>query len=296
MPDVIEANIRTVREHYDSLFNFVDRARMYEADGFANRPPIVNMGYWLHGATTAREAQEQLVRELAARAGDLHGRHVLDAGCGIGGPATMLALDYGARVDGVNIVEQQVIWARRFIEAHGITDRVRVHVASAMDYPFPDSSFDVVFCLEAAHCFVDKPRFLRESHRVLRDGGMLLLADIVGTCHLPFVNWQPALKLTLVTASDWDKMLVSAGFTLQEKKMIGDAVYPGCRWWANQTAPQKRKAIFDKSCKPDAPTLVKKLMAMRASLLEFLYFRSVLMIMSRLRLRDFVLFAARKIS
>jgi O-methyltransferase StaMB len=294
VPDPVEANIRAVREHYDALFSLVDRARMYEAGGFAGRPPIINMGYWLRGAKTAREAQEQFVHELASRAGELHGRQVLDVGCGVGGPAAILACEYGARVDGVNIVEQQVEWARRFIEANRMADKVRVHLASAMDLPFRDGSFDLVFCLEAAHCFADKPRFLRESHRVLRDGGILLLADIVGTCRLPLVNCQPALKLDLVTASNWTKMLASAGFTIQEKGMIGDAVYPGCRWWAKQTAPEKRKAIFEKSCRPDSPAPVRKLMAMRASLLEFLYFRSVLMLLSRLRLRDFVLFVARK--
>jgi len=78
-----------------------------------------------------------------------------------------------------------------------------------MDLPFPDQSFDVVFCLEAAHCVIDKRRFLREAHRVLRRG-KLLLADIVGTTHLPLVNWQPALKLNLVRASDWERMLATA--------------------------------------------------------------------------------------
>jgi cyclopropane fatty-acyl-phospholipid synthase-like methyltransferase len=292
--DTIEANVRTVREHYDSLFGLVDRAKSFEEAGFARRPPIVNMGYWLKGAKTAREAQEQMVRELASRIGDLKGRRILDAGCGLCGPAMILACDYGAVVDGVNIVEQQVKWARRFIEANAITDKVRAHIASAMDYPFPARAFDVVFSLEAAHCFVDKERFLRESYRVLRDDGLLVLADIVGTAHLPIVNWQPALKLKLVTASDWDRMLASCGFARAERIMIGDAVYPGCRWWADQTAPERRKAIFTKSFKPGASLLTKKLLEMRASLLEFLYFRSLLLLMSRLRLREYVLFVASK--
>ncbi|HEV3330987.1 MAG TPA: methyltransferase domain-containing protein [Bryobacteraceae bacterium] len=294
MRDAIESNIRTVREHYDSLFNLVDRSRMFEAEGFTKRPPIVNMGYWSRGAKTAREAQEQFVRELASRAGSLKGKRILDAGCGLGGPATILACDYGAAVDGVNIVAQQVHWARRFADGNGVSGRVRVHLASAMDLPFPDHSFDFVFCLEAAHCFIDKPRFLRECHRVLRAGGRMLFADIVGTSHLPVVNWQPALRLNLVTASDWAKMFEAAGFSVEEKTMVGNSVYPGCRWWAAQTAAAKRKAIFNKSCKPDAAAPIRMLTKARASIQEFLYFRSVLMVMSRLKLRDFALFVASK--
>jgi SAM-dependent methyltransferase len=197
-------------------------------------------------------------------------------------------------VDGVNIVERQVAWARRFLDANQIGASVRIHVASAMDLPFPDGSFDVVFCLEAAHCFADKPRFLREANRVLRTGGFLLLADIVGTTHLPVVNWQPALKLKLITASNWEKILTVAGFVIKEKTMVGQAVYPGCRWWAAQTAADRRKIIFSKSCNKGASPAMKKVMMLKASILEFLYFRSVLLLLSRLRLRDFVLFVARK--
>ncbi len=290
----IEANIRIVREHYDSLFNLVDRAQMYEAQGFTERPPMVNMGYWSRGAKTAREAQEHFVHELAFRAGSLDGKRVLDAGCGLGGPAVNLACDYGATVDGVNIVEQQVRWARRFVDGNGVSGKVRVHFASAMDLPFPQDFFDVVFCLEAAHCFADKPRFLRECHRVLQNGGKILLADIVGTSRLRTVNWQPALKLHLITVSDWVKMFESTGFTVEEEMLIGNSVYPGCRWWAAQTAAQRRQAIFSKSCGPHTAPSVRTLMRARAFILEFAYFRSVLMLMSRLRLRDYALFVASK--
>jgi cyclopropane fatty-acyl-phospholipid synthase-like methyltransferase len=287
---VIAENIRSVREHYDSLFDLVDRGKEFNAEAFQQRPPIVNMGFWLHGARTAREAQEEFVRELAKRVPELQGKRVLDVGCGLAGPATQLAADYGAQVDGVNIVPRQVEWARRYIEGNRLSEQVRVHLASAMDLPFPDQCFDVVFCLEAAHCFIDKLLFLREAHRVLRSGGILVLADIVGTVHLPVVNWQPALRLNLVTTSDWERMLGTSGFAIQEKIMVGKAVYPGCRWWARQTSTEKRKAIFAKSCGPDASAIVKKLMMLRASLLERLYFRSVLLTLSRLRLREFVLF------
>ncbi len=179
--------------------------------------------------------------------------------CGLGGPAVILACDYGARVDGVNIVERQVRWARQYMEANGVSDKVRIHLASAMELPFADQQFDVLFCLEAAHCFLDKRRFLQEARRVLREDGRLVLADIVGTGHLPVANWQPALKLNLITASDWAKLLEEEGFAVAEKTMVGDAVYPGCRWWAAQLAPERRRAIFAKSCRADASALRKKI-------------------------------------
>ena len=110
----------------------------------------------------------------------------------------------------------------------------------------------------------------------------------------PFVNWQPALKLNLVTARDWERMLEAEGFVIEEKRMVGDAVYPGCRWWAAKMAAEKRKAIFGKLCRPDASPIQRKWTMLRAWFMELLYCRSVLLTLSRLKLRDFVLITAHK--
>jgi len=112
---------------------------------------------------------------------------------------------------------------------------------------------------------------------------------------MPLVNCQPALKLNLVTAADWERMLATTGFAVDELDMVGKAVHPGCRWWAAQTAAEKRRAILAKSCRPDASVFFfKKLMTLRAAFLEFLYLRSVLLLLSRLRLREFVRVSACK--
>src|SRR5215470_17596199 len=122
----VEDNIRIVRDHYNRFFEILDRDKSFSALGWNRRPPIVNLGYWARGATTSREAQEHFVHELASRLPALKGARVLDVGCGLAGPATILASDYGAEVDGITIVEQQLVWARKYIEGNGLQDRVRV--------------------------------------------------------------------------------------------------------------------------------------------------------------------------
>lgn len=290
----VTANVNTVRRHYEGYFDLLDRRRRYEAASLGGRPPIMNLGYWARGAGTAREAQEDFVHELIARAPHPRGCRVLDAGCGVGGPATLLAQDYGALVEGVNIVGEQVTWARQFIAGNGLTRQIRVHLASAMNLPFRSAAFDVVFCLEAAHCFADKPRFLREALRVLRPGGRLLFADIVGNSALPFVTWQPALGLHLVKAEDWLRMVRAAGFRIEEHQMIGRAVYPGCRRWVSQTAAERRLTIFAKSSLPETPPLSRPLLHLRAWVLEFIFCRSVLLTLSRFGMREYILLAAAK--
>ncbi len=43
----------------------------------------------------------------------------------------------------------------------------------AEEYPLPDRSFDLVYCVNAFHQFEDKQQFICEAHRVLRLGGKL---------------------------------------------------------------------------------------------------------------------------
>lgn len=44
---------------------------------------------------------------------------------------------------------------------------------------FPDSSFDLVTCRRAAHHFPDKPEFIREVRRILKDDGVFILVDMI---------------------------------------------------------------------------------------------------------------------
>ena len=46
--------------------------------------------------------------------------------------------------------------------------------ARAEDLPFPDASFDRLFCVNALHHFADRVRFFAEARRVLKPGGGLL--------------------------------------------------------------------------------------------------------------------------
>jgi 27-O-demethylrifamycin SV methyltransferase len=290
----IEKNAQTVRQHYNRFFDVLDRGRSIPESGWEQRPPIVNLGYWLHGCKTAREAQIAFVHELASRVVPLEGRRVLDVGCGLCGPATILAGDYGAQVDAVNINEQQVAWARQYIVGNRLQDRLRVHVGNAMGLPFPEETFDVVFCLEAAHCFIEKPRYLAEVRRVLRLGGKLVMADITSTTRLPLLRWLPAIKLNLLTAAEWHRLLETSGLALEQEEFIGKAVYPGYRRWLKESAGERRHTIFHKICPPGAALPVRCAKRLQAWAQEFLLCRSFLRIFSWLGLREYVLFVARK--
>lgn len=102
------------------------------------------------------------------------GTTVLDVGCGIGGSSRILARDYGFAVTGITISPQQVERAQQLTSAE--LD-VQFLVDDAMALSFPDASFDVVWSIEAGPHMPDKAIFAKELMRVLKPGGIMVMAD-----------------------------------------------------------------------------------------------------------------------
>src|SRR5262249_46583504 len=99
------------------------------------------------------------------------GQRVLDVASGLGPTAFLLASEFGAEVDGVDLGEQSVASANLKAADQGVADRVRFHVGDAERLPFDDATFDVVVS-ECAFCtFPDKATAASEMARVLKPGG-----------------------------------------------------------------------------------------------------------------------------
>jgi len=87
----------------------------------------------------------EATREVADLAEIKAHSRVLDVGCGIGGPARTLASEYGCDVVGIDIVEEYCRAATLFTERVELTDKVSFQHVNALDLPFEDEEFDVVW-------------------------------------------------------------------------------------------------------------------------------------------------------
>jgi ubiquinone/menaquinone biosynthesis C-methylase UbiE len=116
----------------------------------------------------------QLYHHLASKA-QLAGADVLEVGSGRGGGASFLMRYFGPRrVVGVELAANAVRLARRRHKAKGL---LFLH-GDAERLPCGDASFDVVINVESCHAYRNRPRFLGEVRRVLRDRGAFLCADL----------------------------------------------------------------------------------------------------------------------
>ena len=117
-------------------------------------------------------------RDLAQLACIRPGARVLHVGCGIGGPARTLAVEYGCHVTGIDITESYVEAGRMLVERVGLIDAVSLFEGNALDLPFDEESFDVVWMQHVSMNVLEKGRLYREARRVLRHGGRLALHEI----------------------------------------------------------------------------------------------------------------------
>lgn len=102
---------------------------------------------------------------------------VLDAGCGNCHVALTFARK-GLRIQGIDIVENHVRWARQDIKAQGMEDKISARVADyhQLDW-IPDASLDGVYTMETFVHANDPIQVLREYFRVLKPGGSLAMHE-----------------------------------------------------------------------------------------------------------------------
>jgi arsenite methyltransferase len=103
---------------------------------------------------------------------------VLDAACGKGTSAIVLAQRFGCSAVGVDLSQQNVAQATGDADRLGLTGRVTFEVGDAERLPVDTNSVEAIIC-ECAFCtFPDKRAAAHEFARVLIPGGRVGLSDI----------------------------------------------------------------------------------------------------------------------
>lgn len=118
-------------------------------------------------------------RALANLAGLQPGMSVLDVGSGVGGPARTLASEYGCSVIGIDITDEFVQAAAMLTDRIQLNDSVTFRTGSALELPFEDEAFDVVWSQNSFMNIEDKEAAIREAVRVVRPDGILAIEAIV---------------------------------------------------------------------------------------------------------------------
>ena len=148
-----------------------------------NLPPDALAGAE-HFHLAGRAATDAIIEGLALTPD----AHLLDVGCGIGGPARAVAQATGCRVTGVDLTEAFVASANALSQRMGLAERTSFQLADAAALPFDDASFDAVMLIHVGMNIEDKAGLVAEMARVARPGAAVLIYDVmrVGEGELSF--------------------------------------------------------------------------------------------------------------
>jgi ubiquinone/menaquinone biosynthesis C-methylase UbiE len=168
------------------------------------------------GKLHVRERLLDMVNALAPWTGR---EEVVDVGCGRGlmlvGAARRLTTGKATGIDLWRSEDQSANTSDAADEnarIEGVAERVKVETGDARKLPFSDASFDVVLSHWVVHNLADatdRARAVDEMLRVLRPGGVLVLADIAN-----HANYKEQL-----TSRGVDNMLIYTGGI--ESRIIG---------------------------------------------------------------------------
>jgi cyclopropane fatty-acyl-phospholipid synthase-like methyltransferase len=188
---------------------------------------------------------------LASRAGLRDGDRILDAGCGVGGPAVAIAAGFPrCSVHGVTASSVQAAMAGDVVADAGLTGRVTISRADYHHLPFADGQFDAAVFFESCGYSPNRAALFAEAARVVRPGGVIYVKDV-------FARSDPLTDVEAATLEAFDDLWqLASSPTLPE--VAGALVDAGCEVRAAGVLPDIGTARFVAAMmEPDPRTILR---------------------------------------
>lgn len=115
--------------------------------------------------------------ELADRLPVKAGQHILDIGCGLGGPARYMARRFQCKVSGIDITGPFVEAANKLTTLLRMQDQVQIRLGDGQRLPYADASFDGAYAQHVTMNVSDRAGFFGEAYRVLKSGAFFALTE-----------------------------------------------------------------------------------------------------------------------
>jgi ubiquinone/menaquinone biosynthesis C-methylase UbiE len=178
----------------------------------------------------------EATKELAELLGKINNLEILDVGCGIGGTARYLASSFDCRVTGIDLTPTYISLAEKLSHMVGLSKETSFYEASALDLPFSNEEYDVVWMEHVQMNIPSKGKLASELARVLRQDGIVVFHEIFSDSgdnpHFP-VPWADGPSGSfLVSKENFQNALKEAGLEVVQWK---DVTEPSLQWFNNVT-------------------------------------------------------------
>jgi cyclopropane fatty-acyl-phospholipid synthase-like methyltransferase len=254
------------------------------------RTNMINFGYWTQETASIKQAQEALCT-LTGNLAELDtAKNVLDIGSGLSGPAEHWNLEYKSinnlicidvnyqtlrmslALYGKNghdnklLVEPLIktkVTNKEYITNHDDVIMLTRVNATATCLPIGDSFTDRIIALESAQHFKSFSDFIRESHRVLKKNGLMVIAipvitnqELNGMSGIKVLNSLRNLRVLGILSLTWasqhyeleqiKSVISQEHFVIKDILRIGKSVYIPLTDFYIKDREEFRKNVLDK--------------------------------------------------
>lgn len=158
-----------VSNYYDTVLPFYN---LYFGSSYS-----YHSGHFNPETKSKKEALLNVNQFLAEKASIKNGDFILDAGCGIGGSCIWLTRNYKVKTVGITVSKNQLREAKKLAKNLNLSKRIDYFLMDFNKTNFQDSKFDVVWAIESIVHATNKYDFLKETKRILKKKGRLVIAD-----------------------------------------------------------------------------------------------------------------------
>ncbi len=137
----------------------------------------LHYGFWDKKTKKLSDAIENTNRFVSKLLNLQKDDYVLDAGCGVGGSSFFMAENFGVKVIGITLSSKQIKQARRNAKKLHLDNLVSFEIMDFNKTRFKDETFTNVFSIEGVCYAHNKPKFLKETYRLLRPSGKIVVVD-----------------------------------------------------------------------------------------------------------------------
>lgn len=152
---------------------------------------------------------------------------VLDVGCRDAAYLIELVRTTGASGVGIDPVGRLVEQARKAVGDAGLDNRLQIVEGTMQDIPYPDASFDLVWCRDVIEIVEDLDAGIAEIVRVLRPGGHLLVFTVFAADRLEpnetalLITQNLALVPANLAEENVERAFRQAGLAVAVKDVLG---------------------------------------------------------------------------
>jgi ubiquinone/menaquinone biosynthesis C-methylase UbiE len=186
---------------------------------------------------------------LAEKAKISKNTNILDVCSALGGPARYLVKKYGCKVTGLDATQKMIDEANKRTEKEKLSHLISYSFGNALDMPFKDSTFDLVWGQDAWCYVTDKYRLISEAYRVLIQDGIIAFTDWIQVGNMTEKEWGDLNSFMafpyIETLGGYEDILKKTGFEILDKEDLSQDFAKHCHIYQTMLRNELKKDIIN---------------------------------------------------